>query len=97
MCESLLVAFLWYDQNEHLAEEEGAMRIACMLCVAATLALAIASCQDYVCIFPEESLDGIKGRLWVSPNPIAFPIIEHADVPFFVEIRFSNIGSERER
>ena len=70
------------------------MRKACMLCVAVALALSIASCQDYICIFPEDSLSGVKGRLWFNPNPIRFPLKESGSGEISVQVNLANIGSE---
>lgn len=53
------------------------------------------ACQDYICVFPEESLNGIYGRLWANPNPIRFPTIELEDGQFMQGlVILSNIGSD---
>ena len=71
------------------------MRRLVVLCMAVTLAVTISSCREEVCSFPEESLSGIRGRLWVNPNPIRFPVVEPDDSSILlVDMIFSNIGSE---
>lgn len=67
------------------------MKNLCCLTVGVLLLISIPSCQDYTC---ENKLAGIKGRLWLNPNPIRFPHSEVAihDTPVLVTV--ANTGTE---
>jgi hypothetical protein len=65
-----------------------------VLCAAFAAAGTLAACQDYVCSFPKESPSGIRGRLWLNPNPIVFPAIGPEERVFLVVVVLANIGSE---
>jgi hypothetical protein len=66
-------------------------------CVAGSLALLLwgGSCVDYASLFPQESVRGIYGRLWVNPNPIRFPVVQPGSGETVAEVSLINVGSKR--
>ncbi|HUU01200.1 MAG TPA: hypothetical protein VM425_07175 [Myxococcota bacterium] len=55
---------------------------------------AASACADYAQIDNQEHYDGIRGRLWINPNPIRYPALLSGDDAAMAYVGLYNIGSE---